>query len=164
MGRDTSAAAAAFAETLDDLGITKLDDAAGVGRRAALLAVADRFWAEHLGPLLEGNQVQELLGVRSRQAVNDLVRRGRLLALPGPEGRLLYPAFQFSPSGRPYEAMPKVLAALEEARIDAHTTASWFKTPQRALGDVTPARWLASGKDVERLVEAARRTAARMGH
>src|SRR6266851_9092211 len=101
-----SVAAAAFEETLLELGIDdsapEIGDARKLGRRGALLAVAGVVWRRHLGPLLNTRQVAELLGVGSRQAVNDRVRRHRILALPTEERDLAYPAFQFNEKGEPY--------------------------------------------------------------
>jgi hypothetical protein len=164
-----NAAAEAFRTTLEEfMGDERDDDSevvdespAELGRRAALLASSNILWRKHLGPLLETADAQLLLRVRSRQAVSDLARRGRLLALPTRSGQKLYPAFQFDRSGRPYEAMRPVLAAFGDAVITPHTLASWFRTPQSLLGDETPVAWLGRGGDEETLVEAARRTARR---
>lgn len=166
MARASATAAETFERTLDELGVSgrELGDPEELGRRAALLATAEALWSKHLGPMFSREQVQELLGVRSRQAVSQLAKRRRLLALHTPEDRLTFPAFQFSPSGRPYEAMPALLAAFENADVSPHTIASWFMTPQRLLGRVTPATWLRRGRDPERVVEAARRSAARLAH
>jgi hypothetical protein len=161
-----AAAAAAFEETLADLGFgeaeAELGNPAELGRRAALLVAADAFWQHHLGPLLDGKQVQQLLGVRSRQAVHDLVRRRRLLGLPAEKGRLAFPAFQFTGAGRPHPALPDILEAFAEAVVSPYTVASWFVTPQPLLEGETPARWLQSGRDQELVREAARRAAARL--
>ena len=160
-----SAAAEAFGKALVELGVDEHDPAIGdpraLGRRAALLAVAGTVWRRHLGPLLTTSQVAELLGVRTRQAVNDRVKRHRILALPGRERELTYPAFQFGRDGKPYRAMAPVLGALASARLAPHTIASWFVTPQDDLEDATPAGWMAENQPVDRLVTAARHTAAR---
>lgn len=160
-----SAAAAAFEETLLELGIAdgdpEIGDARTLGRRGALLAVAGTVWRRHLGPLLTTRQVAELLGVGSRQAVHDRVRRHRLLALPTDEHELAYPAFQFNEKGQPHAAIGMVLGAFADALLSPHTVASWFITPQAALDDATPAAWMAEGRDTERLVAAARRSASR---
>lgn len=158
-------AAETFERTLEQLGVSEreLGDPAELGRRAALLAAADAVWKKRLGPLLDREQVQELLGVRSRQAVSQLVKRRRLLALPTGTDRLAFPAFQFSPSGRPYEAMPRILAAFAEADLSPHTVASWLVAPQRLLKGLSPVALLRRGDD-ERVVEAARRSAARLAH
>jgi hypothetical protein len=165
MAQALATAAETFERTLEELGVSERDvgDPAELGRRAALLAAAEGLWSKRLGPLLRREQVQELLGVGSRQAVSQLAKRRRLLALPH-DDRLTFPAFQFSPNGRPYEAMPTILAAFEDAGVSPYTIASWFTTPQRLLGRVTPATWLRRERDSERVVEAARRSAARLAH
>ena len=164
MVRALAAAADSFEQTLGELGVSERDlgDPEALGRRAALLAAADALWSKRIGPMFRRDQVQELLGVGSRQAVSQLAKRNRLLALPSDDG-LTFPAFQFSPNGRPYDAMPAILAAFREADLSPFTIASWFTTPQRLLR-VTPATWLRRGRDSERVVEAARRSAARLAH
>ena len=163
MARELAVAARSFERTLEELGVSERDlgDPTEVGRRAALLAAAGWLWKKHLGPILDREQAQQLLGVRSRQAVSELAKRRRLLALPTSEGRLTFPAFQFTTSGRPYAAMPAILAAFETAEVDPYTIASWFVTPQRLLRG-TPVSWLRRGGDPERAIEAARRTGARL--
>lgn len=160
-----SAAAAAFEETLVELGIDEGDldigDARKLGRRGALLAVAGTVWRRHLGPLLNTRQVADLLGVGSRQAVNDRVRRQRILALPTHERDLAYPAFQFNEQGEPYAGIALVLEAFAGAVLSPHTVASWLVTPQGALDGSTPVEWMGEGRDPARLVTAARRSASR---
>jgi hypothetical protein len=160
-----SAAAVAFEQTLAELGVDEHDadigDPRSLGRRAALLAVAGTVWGRHLGPLLTTKQVAEMLGVGSRQAVNDRVRRHRILALPTADHGLAYPAFQFDDRGSPYPTLAPVLEAFARSRLSGHTIGSWFVTPQTALDGATPARWLAEGGDADRLVAAAQRSASR---
>ncbi len=161
-------AAESFETTLRELGFTRVPpevgDPAKLGRRAALVAAAEAVWTRHLGPLLDAKQVQALLGVETRQAVSDLRARRRLLGLPKESGRVAYPAFQFGGSGRPFEALPRILEVFEElARVDPWTIASWFVTPQALLAGMTPAAWLAKGEDPDLAVRAARRSAARLG-
>jgi len=160
------AAAKAFEETLEELDLPdstpELRDPKSLGRRAALLAVAEAVWGKHLGPLIEAQDVQNLLGVRSRQAVSDLARRGRLLALNASGGRKVYPAFQFAKGGRPFPEMIKVLEIFKEAVETPYTIASWFVSPQGLLEDKTPAAWLQTGGDPTLLFEAARRDAWRL--
>lgn len=166
MARALATAAETFEHTLEELGVSEreLGDPAKVGRRAALLAAADALWGKRLGPVFRREQVQELLGVGSRQAVSQLAKRRRLLALPASDDRPTFPAFQFSSSGRPYDVMPEILAPFEDADASPYTIASWFMTPQRLLGSAKPATWLRRGRDPERVVEAARRSAARLAH
>ena len=161
-------AARAFEETLRELRLpgaaqTSATAQAELGRRAALLAVADALWQRHLGLILDGSQVQKLMKVGTRQALHDLVRRRRLLALPGPRGRASYPAFQFTSRGRPHPALPAVLKHFDAAGVTAHTIASWFTTPQAYLGSQTPAARLAKDPEALAVIESARRSAARLG-
>lgn len=141
-----------------------LGDPRELGERAALLAVAEAAWRRHVGALLDTHQVQALMGVGTRQAVSDRARRGGLLMLPTAAGRVGYPAFQFGPGGQPYPAVPRVLELFAEVEADPWTVASWFRSPQRLLEDATPAEWLGQGGSDDTLLEAARRTVARLAY
>lgn len=163
MARSFAVAAAAFERALEGFEIERVADQEELGKRGALLAVADQVWQRHLGPSLNGEQARSLLGVRTRQALHDLVKRRRLLALPGEQGRAVYPAFQFDSTGRPHPSVPTILAMFDDAGVTAHTTASWFRSPQAALKGKTPADWIEADADADRLIEAARRSAARLG-
>jgi hypothetical protein len=157
-------ASASFRRTLLRLGLDSgeqaLDNPALFGRRAALLAAAETLWGRQVGGLRSLQDVQALLGVSRRQAVHDLVQRGRLLGLPLREGRIVYPRFQFGPNGRPFPALGSVLAAFRAVEANPWTIASWCTTEQPELQGLTPAEWLAQGRDAERLAEAARHAAA----
>ena len=161
-------AARAFERTLEEMerqeNALDLGDPAALGRRAALLATAEAVWGRHLGPLFDLEQAKAVLAVGSRQAVFDLAKRGRLLALDAAGGRKLYPAFQFGPDGRPYPELAPVLAAFSGAIETPYTLASWLVSPQDLLEGETPAAWMRSRRDPERLQEAARRAAAALAH
>lgn len=162
-----SEAAHAFEEQLEELGLSGTDvegvEPAELGRRGALLAAADTLWRRRL-ELLDGDHVQTLLGVTSRQAVHALVKRRRLLAVPSSDRGSLYPSFQFGPDGRPFAQLPDVLRAFEGAAIKPHTLASWFITPLPILENKTPAEWLREGGDRMTLLTAARRSSLRLAH
>jgi hypothetical protein len=168
MSHATAVAARAFERTLEQLeqqeNAPGLGDPAALGRRAALLATAEAVWGRHLGPLFDVEQVKAVLAVGSRQAVSDLAKRGRLLALDASGGRKLYPAFQFGPEGRPCPELARVLAAFEGAVETPYTVASWLVSPQDLLEGETPAAWMRARRDPERLHEAARRAAAALAH
>lgn len=160
-------AARAFRETLARLEIDRepgLEDPGAFGRRAAILAAADVLWRRQLGRLLSSEEVRQLLGVGTRQAVSDFVKRRRLLAIRGTDGRLLFPAFQFTAAGRPLAALEAILSAFARAGVDGLTIASWFTSPQDLLEDRTPADWLQSGGAGALVIEAARRTASELAH
>ncbi len=167
MNREMAVAVESFAETLRQMGLksrrTGLTKPRELGRRAALSVAADVVWRNHLGRLLTRDEAQELLGIGTRQGIHDLVKRGRLLALPTERGTLEFPAFQFDVARR--EVFPVVKPAIEELRPafddDAFAIASWFVSPNDLLGSATPADWM-RGRDDDLLLEAARRTAARL--
>jgi hypothetical protein len=93
-----------------------------------------------------------------------LQREGRLLILDSFDGEKLHPAFQFSPAGKPYPEVSRVLEIFSGAVDSPYTIASWFVSPQDLLEANTPAAWLRSGRDPELLFEAARRSAAPLAH
>jgi hypothetical protein len=157
-------ATASFRRTLSRLGLDRdeetLRDPTLFGQRAALLAAAETLWGKHLGDLLGMHDVQALLGVTTRQAVHDLVKRGRLLGLLTRDGRTLYPRFQFGADGRPDPALGNLLAVFHAVDVNPWTIASWFATEQSELDGRSPAEWLAAGDDPERLLAVARHSAA----
>ncbi len=160
-----AAAVEAFEETLegfDSVGLQDLGDLVAFGRRAALLAVAEPVWRHHLGPSLTLDQVKRLLGVSSRQAVHDLRKRRRLLALNAASGRKVYPAFQFGEGGRPYPVLADILRIFAGVAESPHTVASWLVSPNPLLGSETPAAWMSSGGASEPLLKAAQRAAAQL--
>ncbi len=160
------AAAKAFEEALEEFSlsenVTELGDPEALGRRAALLAVAEISWSQVLGPLFDVEQAQTVLKVKSRQAVSDLAKRGRLLALGGPGGRKRYPAFQFNSTGRPYPEIQKVIEIFSGVVQTPYTIASWLVSPQDLLAGETPVSWLQTGKDSSQLVAAAQRSAGEL--
>ena len=164
MSSATAEAGRAFEAALDALGLNGHEegfDAGELGRRGALLAASDLIWRERLGRLLSRDEVQELLGLKSRQAVHDLAKRGRLLELATQSGRPLFPAFQFDlEQGRAYSAVPPGIGHFTEASVDPYTAASWFCEAQQVLEGLTPAEWLRERRADRPLIEAARRSAA----
>lgn len=138
------------------------------GRRAALLVGAEQAWDHHIGPMLGAEQVASLLGVGTRQAVHDRARRGSLLALRRGSRQVRFPAFQLvdRPGSTTKTVLPelgRVLGVFAGAGVDAWTVASWFCTPAPLLESRTPAGWLTEDRDPRRALEAARRSAARLG-
>lgn len=161
-------AAEAFRATLVERGALRdaaEEEARDLGRRAALLVGSAASWREHLGELLELPATMSLLGVGSRQAVYDLVARGRMLGLPRRGGSMVFPVFQFDPAaGRPYPVIVDVLAAFRAADVDPYTTATWLATRQAELDGASPAALLSNPDAAATITDAARRTAARLNH
>jgi len=163
----TEVAVRAFAEQLEQLergGELELREPARAGRRGALLVAAASVWARHLGGLLDGEQTRDLLGVKSRQAVHDLWRRGRLLRVEDSTGHTLYPANQFDAHGRPFALVAQLIETFAPTGVSPWTIASFLGSPQRELDGRTPQRWLLEGREEPPVREAARRVAARLAH
>ena len=163
----TEVATQAFAEELERLehrGGLELEDPERAGRRGALIVAAGSLWTRHLGGLLDAEQTRRLLGVKSRQAVHDLVRRGRLLRVKDSAGHVLYPANQFDRHGRPFSLMGQLIETFGSAGVSGWTIASFLGSAQRELDGQTPQAWLLAGGDEEPVSEAARRIAGRLAH
>jgi hypothetical protein len=112
--------------------------------------------------MYEWHDVATVLGtVGTRQGVHDLARRKRLLALPTKGGKLIYPAFQFS-GGHTLSGLHHLRAELDSSGVSPWTQASWFVTPQDELDGQTPVTFLSREVVDERVLNAARRAAARL--
>ena len=154
-------AARAFDETLAELGIDEEQlDAEDFGRRAALLAASNLLWARHLGPAYPTRLVCELFNC-SKQAVNDRVRRGTLLALRTEGGEIVYPVFQFGTDGQPLPGIAQVIAALRDVVQTPYTIATWLASPEAELEGRTPIEELRLGRS-ELVAQVARHYAARL--
>lgn len=139
-------ASAAFTDALAELvgdGQPQLDPAEA-GRRAALQAMSGAIWTDQLGPFYDTEGVMSLLGGVTKQAVNDRVRRHRLLALRTGSGRLVYPAAQFD-GQRVVDGLGAVLDVVVPDDIESWAVASWLTTTDPALDDLTPIEALRRG-------------------
>jgi hypothetical protein len=115
-----------------------------------------------LGELLDRKHVRRPLGATLAD-VDAMVERRQLLGLPTKRGEPLFPAFQFTKDGNVHPAVPTILKVLADSVASPYTIASWFVSPQALLRSATPASWLQQGRDAERVIEAARRSAQRLG-
>lgn len=99
-------------------------------------------------PPYEAKRVMKLLGVETRQALFDRRLKGKLLALPMGERKLLYPHWQFA--GTNGELVPGLSDVLKKApRGDPWGVADILTSPQRTLGGETPIAVLAREKEPE---------------
>lgn len=127
--------------------------------------------AQVSGPVWTTEQVRVALGRPggvpvSRQAVDDRVRRGTLLALRVAEhGERAYPLWQFVHSDGRWDVLAglaAVLRAVPETVADRWTLASWLRQPHPGLDAHTPLDHLIEhGHADEHLLQVARATAAR---
>ena len=131
------------------------DDDTGAGDDRARLALLEAR-ARNLARVLEDRArlaaeclpaatVRAGLGV-SRQRLHQLVREGRLLAVPGgPRRALLYPAWQFRGDGQPLPGLERLIAAARAAELDPETLHFLMTEPHDRLGGRSPADLLTEG-------------------
>jgi len=117
-------------------------------------------WARVLGPVYTTASLRPLLGGVSRQAIEDRIKRGTLLALTTADRKRVFPAFQFDDDFRPIPGLSDVLAALRPAGED-WTIASWLTHPHPGLGDTAPIEWLRAGHPADRVLAIAQTTGKR---
>ncbi len=146
---------------LPERAIRELRDVTAMGPRHS----GPRTFSEIVGKSLEAEQVGRLLGV-SPGELAERCRGGQLIAVRGKQRDELFPAWQFDRAAaavRP--AVRGVISAFDEHlhEIDALLIASWATSRNvKDLDGKTPAQWIESGGDDERVVTAARRTAVRL--
>lgn len=117
--------------------------------------IANRAWADQVGPSLTQRDVARLLG-RTEQAVS---KDRRLLRVHRADGRPVYPVVQFD--GRRQRAgVAAVVAALDGA-VNELTVAAWLTAANDALGGRRPLDALATG-EAQAVLRVATRFAARM--
>jgi hypothetical protein len=129
--------------------------------RAALLAVSEAVWGQHVGPTLSSADVAALLGGVTRQRVSELAREHRLIALREGSGRTQFPAMQFR-DGEPLQPLVQAFWIVADAPVDPWTAASWSVSSHDGLEDLSPAQWARGDHDADQLLLVARRDAARL--
>lgn len=90
------------------------------------------------------DEVRDLLGGVSRQAVSQRVRNNRLMSMEI-SGKSWFPDWQFA-DGQPVRGLPEVIAALHEAGQDAYTADAVMRNPLPEEGGRTPAQLLQAGE------------------
>ncbi len=130
-----------------------------LARRMLAAVPATHPWDEQIGPFYDAAGLTAWLGI-SKQALNDRVRRSRMLAVTTADGRVVYPARQFD--GRQLVAgLADALAKFRDTQVDGWAIAAWLTTPAAALRGKTPFDWLHDGDDAQRVAGLAEETAAR---
>jgi hypothetical protein len=82
-------------------------------------------------------RLQDLLRC-SRQAINERVRNGRILALPTDKGEHLYPLWQFGPASQPLPGIAEIVETFAGAVPTPWTIASWLVGEEPELGGKAP--------------------------
>lgn len=100
-------------------------------------APVDRTYAELIGPCFSSAGIRRVLGIPSKQALDDRRQRGTILAAQTSDGVWVYPAFQVDAhDGQVHARLRPLLQALKGA--PRWGTALWFVTPQPDLGELSP--------------------------
>ncbi len=129
-------------------------------RRGALLAIASQAWDDAFDGLLDSADVRELLGLRSRQAVDARLKAHALIGLQDQAGRWRFPAFQFD---GPAVTTPLVDAYWGViAGLEPWAAASWCVSAHDDLDGLSPRQWIAEHGDQDRLNLVVDRDAARL--
>jgi hypothetical protein len=95
----------------------------------------------------------EILGLKSRQAVQQRRARGKLLGLPLGGSTYLYPVWQFDQQGKVLGGLPETLSVL--AHLDPWGQAAYLLAGEPRLDGVRPLDALRAGRIAE-VVDAAR--------
>ena len=137
-----------FADRISDLILTPGDDTPN--RLATLLAP---FWSS--------TKVQTELGLKSRQALDERRKSGRVLALKTSDNHRIYPVSQFQRRGNHIEVKPELIKMLSVLRDhDPWSVAVLLHTPAPELGTLTPLDWIRKRRDTAVLETLARHVAA----
>lgn len=100
----------------------------------------------------------------TRQALNERVRRGTLLGLPG-RRVTWFPIWQFDiPARQIRPVTPELLRGFTTARLPFAPLeiAGWATHARDDLGGISPADWLASNEKADPVIEAAEHTVAHL--
>ena len=107
---------------------------------------------ETVGGAFTLGQVCQVMGCVSRQAIERRVREGRLLAVPGPSNRRVYPAVQFGSDGEVVPGIKEVLHALP--MVNHWEVLKFLVTSDISLGNRKPIDLLREGS-IEPVVQSA---------
>ena len=114
---------------------------------------------EDLGPFYDTGGLVTWLDI-TRQALHQKVKSRQLLRLSTGDGQNVYPAWQFTPTGRTVPGLGPVLKILLPA-TDEWTAAIWLTTPSERLGGRPAVELLSTGRpDLLEAVTAAASTDA----
>ncbi|KXO88888.1 hypothetical protein [Tsukamurella pseudospumae] len=109
---------------------------------------------ELIGPFYDMDGLVEWLG-RTKQAIGEQTRDGRLIGMQDAAGRWVYPTWQFDGAGAVHPPLIEVWQLLR-TEADPWTAAEWMCVRNPDTGGRIAADWLISGEDPEPVMCAAR--------
>jgi hypothetical protein len=115
-----------------------------LAERVAAVVPAASPWGSTIGPVYRQASLADARG-HSRQAIADLVKKRRVLALTTSDGHVVIPAFQLDTRLRPLRGLPEVLQILTPDVVDEWMLASWLTAPHASLGGRSVVDYLAAG-------------------
>ena len=121
------------------------------------------WWSEVVGERFAASATSAMLGV-SQEVLTQRQSSGSMLGLPG-EHTTWFPSWQFDQqAGCVRPVVERITSAFRDRLgiVDPMLVASWAKTPQQDLDGNTPADLIETGDESKRIVQAARRAAARL--
>lgn len=118
-------------------------------------------WNDVLGPFYGTNQVVQMCGGISRQALAGRRKRRTILGLKTADGVVVYPAFQFDAKNLILRGLPEALQCFRGVDVDDWTVAGWLVSPSQDLGGRSVAEWLRLGRELEPALALARDAARR---
>lgn len=128
------------------------------GANQGSLLEDEEYWREYLGECLDTDDVLRLLGLASHEALDDLVARHEILAIPTAQGTA-FPGFQFI-RGQIDPTVSRVVRIFSDVVATSYTTASWLRGAR--FDGKSVAEWLESGMNPEVVIQAAEESAARL--
>lgn len=113
-----------------------------------------------VGPFYSSTDLAEWLDTDTDLLANG-VRAKALLGMQTGSGDWVYPVWQFMPDRSVLPRLPDVLEALAQGSGDPWTWAAWLCAPSDEISGLSAWQWLAAGENPRRIIQAARRDAAR---
>lgn len=131
-----------------------LGPASALAERVAAVVPTPSPFAAVVGPVFRPASLARVAGC-SRQAVSEMVRTRRVLALRTSDGVQVIPSFQLDDSHRPIRGLNAILREFDAEAVDGWTLASWLQAPQPGLDGESVIEHLRQGREVAVAVAAA---------
>lgn len=114
---------------------------------------------DFIGPFYDTPGLTNWLHI-SRRALQQRVRAASVLGCPLADGSLVYPTWQFRDDGTTLPSLAAVVKTLSAATSDPWQIALWLSVPNGNLDGMSARDWLRGNRSRERVLAAAKQTAA----